>query len=239
MPESPPAKVKGHGRTLAARRERASEVIARLRSRYPDAKCGLDFSTPEELLVATILSAQCTDAMVNSVTPELFRRYPVPSGAASAGLHELQSIVKPCGYYRQKSRFVRDACSMLMDRYGGKVPKSIGELTTLPGVARKTANVVLSVAFGINEGVAVDTHVARLSIRLGLSAARTPQHIEADLMKTVGRDEWGDLTTLLIAHGRAVCGARKPLCPECVLNSICPSAYKAKAGKAQRRQAKG
>ncbi len=214
------------GKALRARTERASAVLSLLSTDYPDARCALEFSSPEELLVATILSAQCTDSMVNRVTPVLFRRFPVPYALADAPLVEVQSIIKQCGYYRQKARFIRDSCRMIVREKNGRVPKSLEELTQLPGVARKTANVVLSVAFGINEGVAVDTHVARLSRRLGLTRNTDPGKIERDLMKIVGRVEWGMLTTLLIAHGRAVCHARKAECGRCSLSSICPSAFK-------------
>ncbi len=224
------------GRTLRDRMERASAVLSLLSTDYPDARCALDFSSPEELLVATILSAQCTDSMVNRVTPVLFRRFPVPNALADATLAEVQSIIKQCGYYRQKARFIRDSCRMLVRKNNGRVPKSLEELIQLPGVARKTANVVLSVAFGINEGIAVDTHVARLSSRLGLTRNTDPGRIEIDLMKIVGRVEWGKLTTLLIAHGRAVCHARKPECGSCSLSGICPSAFKVRARGAKKAE---
>lgn len=209
-----------------AKQLRAAAIMAILSVEYPDAKCALNFSSPEELLVATILSAQCTDNMVNRVTPALFRQFPVPEGLAGASLPEIQKIIKPCGYYRQKSKFVRESCRKLLKDFGGRAPRSIEELTTLPGVARKTANVVLSVAFDINQGVAVDTHVARLSRRLGLARSSAPPRIEIELMKAVPQKEWGLLTTLLIAHGRAVCTARKPDCGNCCLNAICPSAFR-------------
>ncbi len=211
---------------LSVRRKRAREVLSLLGADYPAAKCALDFGSPEELLVATVLSAQCTDAMVNRVTPELFRRFAVPEGLAHAPLREIQSIIRQCGYYRQKSKFIRGACSELVSHHGGKVPRSLEELVLLPGVARKTANVVLSVAFDINEGVAVDTHVARLSRRLGLSRSNDPVGIEKDLMRVAERADWGKLTTLLIAHGRAVCTARKPACTSCSLKGVCPSAFR-------------
>jgi len=191
---------------------------------YPDAACALNFRSPEELLVATILSAQCTDAMVNRVTPSLFAAYPVPEGLASAPLHKIERLIRSCGYYRQKARNIKGTCTMLCEKYGGKVPHDMEELLLLPGVARKTANVVLSVAFGINEGIAVDTHVKRLSRRLRLTANSDPAKIERDLMKLVKRKEWGDLTNLMIAHGRKICTARKPACDACVLNDVCPSA---------------
>lgn len=235
MEESLPAgkTVAGHGpgKALKARMDRASAVLSLLSNEYPDARCALDFNSPEELLVATILSAQCTDSMVNRVTPVLFSRFPVPYALADAPLIEVQSIIKQCGYYRQKARFIRESCRVLVRENEGSVPRSLDELTKLPGVARKTANVVLSVAFGINEGVAVDTHVARLSRRLGLTRNADPGKIERDLMRIVGRGDWGMLTTLLIAHGRAVCHARKPECERCSLSNICPSAFKVGTGR--------
>lgn len=220
----PHARMKRGGAT--ARQERARAVLERLTSDYPDARCALNFTSPEELLVATILSAQCTDSMVNSVTPALFHRFPVPDKLAAGTLQEIQSIIRPCGFYRQKSRYIRESCRRVVESFSGRVPHSLQELLTLPGVARKTANVVLSVAFDINEGIAVDTHVARLSRRLGLARSRAPDKIERDLMKIVESKEWGKFTTLLIAHGRAVCSARRPACAECSLRDICPSAFK-------------
>jgi endonuclease-3 len=197
-----------------------------LKNCYPDAKCELNFSSPEELLIATILSAQSTDRTVNSVTRALFSRFPVPAGLAKAKLSEIERIIRPCGYYRQKARSIRETAAALFERYHGTVPPRMEDLLTLRGVARKTANVVLSVAFGINEGVAVDTHVARLSGRLGLSSASRPEAIEKDLMTAVARDEWGNFTTLLITHGRSVCNARKPHCSLCGIDSLCPSAFR-------------
>lgn len=210
---------------LVQRREKGQQVLQLLGKSYPDAKCALDFSTPEELLVATILSAQCTDSMVNSVTPELFRRFPVPDGLAKGKLNEIQAIIRPCGYFRQKSKYIKGTCGKIATEHSGSVPRTMEDLTHLPGVARKTANVVLSVAFDINEGIAVDTHVARLSRRLGLAGSSDPVKVERELMRVVDRSNWGDLTTLLIAHGREVCSARKPQCSACTLSSMCPSAY--------------
>lgn len=211
---------------LDDRRERAVEVLLRLRSSYPDARCSLNFSTPEELLVATILSAQCTDSMVNSVTPALFRKFPVPEGLAKGNLTEIEGIIRPCGYFRQKAKYIRGTCREIVGGHSGRVPRSLHELTLLPGVARKTANVLLSVAFNINEGIAVDTHVARLSRRLKLAGSKDPVKMERELMRVVDSKDWGELTTLLIAHGREVCSARKPNCVSCVLSGLCPSAFK-------------
>lgn len=209
----------------ALRSRKAAEIISILNSTYPDAKCALNFGSPEELLIATILSAQCTDNMVNSVTPELFRRFPVPDGLAAGSLAEIQRIIRPCGYYRQKSKYVRDTCRKIVEQHSGIVPRSIEELIMLPGVARKTANVVLSVAFDINDGIAVDTHVARLSRRIGLARSMSPEKIERELMGIVDRTNWGRFTTLLIAHGRAVCTARKPGCGVCAISALCKSAF--------------
>ncbi len=212
--------------SLRRRSARAALIIEALRKNYPDARCALDFNTPAELLIATILSAQSTDRVVNSVTPELFSRFPVPEMLSKAELAEIEQIVRPCGYYRQKARSIKETATVLSSRYNGRVPASMRDLLTLRGVARKTANVVLSVAFGINEGVAVDTHVARLSRRLRLTAAMRPEVIEKDLMTEIPNSEWGDFTTLLIAHGRAVCSARRPRCSVCCISGLCPSAFR-------------
>ena len=212
--------------SLRKRSARAALILKALRSNYPDAKCELHFSTPEELLIATILSAQSTDKTVNSVTPELFSRFPVPAVLAKTRLSEIERVIRPCGYYRQKARSIRESAAMLSSRYNGHVPANMVDLLALRGVARKTANVVLSVAFDINEGIAVDTHVARLSARLGLSTAKRPDIIEKNLMATISNREWGNFTTLLIAHGRSVCKARKPQCSACCISELCPSAFK-------------
>ncbi len=206
-------------------RSRARSILSVLKRKYPDARCALNFSTPEELLVATILSAQCTDNAVNRVTANLFSSYSVPAGLAGAELSDIRKIVKPCGYYRQKSRYIREACRLIVRNYNGGVPRTMEGLLELPGVARKTANVVLSVAFGINEGIAVDTHVLRLSVRLGLVTVKNATAAERQLMEIVDTKHWGDFTTLLIAHGRTICRARKPLCASCALNKLCPSAF--------------
>ena len=216
-------------RGAESRRKRSSRValiLSTLKRNYPDAKCELNFTTPEELLIATILSAQSTDRTVNSVTQELFSRLPVPGVLARTKLSEIERLIRPCGYYRQKARSIRETAAALSSRYDGHVPARMEDLLTLRGVARKTANVVLSVAFGINEGVAVDTHVARLSRRLGLSEATGTDIIEKDLMAAIPNREWGNFTTLLIAHGRKVCNARKPRCSACCISSLCPSAFR-------------
>lgn len=208
--------------------ERARLILERLIASYPDAKCALNFKSPEELLVATILSAQCTDAMVNRITPSLFATFPVPEGLAAAPLRSIERIIRPCGYFRQKAKYIKGCCRMLIERFGGKVPMSMSDLLQLPGVARKTANVVLSVGFSINEGVAVDTHVARISKRLGLVSSTRPDKIEEQLMHLYPREQWGKITDVMIAHGRAVCSARKPMCDVCPVEELCPSSI---AGK--------
>jgi endonuclease-3 len=185
---------------------------------------GINFTTPLELLVATILSAQYTDERVNMVTPHVFARYRTPQDYASADPTELEAIIHSCGFYRNKAKNIQGAARALVERFGGAVPDTLEELVTLPGVARKTANVVLAHAFGKNEGIAVDTHVQRLSRRLGFTQQIDPAKIEADLMAICPRDQWGRLSDLLIWHGRRVCFARRPNCSECVLNDICPSA---------------
>lgn len=210
-PASPPA-------------ERLPEIIRRLRQAHPDARCALDHRNAFELLVATILSAQCTDERVNQVTPALFARYPTPAAMAAADRAELEEAIRPTGFYRNKARHIQEAAQRIAHDFGGEVPASMEALTTLPGVARKTANVVLGVAYGLAEGIVVDTHVARLANRLGLSRQTDPNKIEQDLMAITPREEWIDLAHLLIFHGRRVCTARKPDCPNCVLNDLCPSA---------------
>lgn len=207
-----------------ASKRRAIEVLERLLPLYGHLTTGLRFNNPLELLVATILSAQCTDERVNMVTPALFARYPGVSDYAEAGQEELEVLVHSCGFFRAKARNIRGMATTVRDRFGGRVPANMAELTTLPGVARKTANVVLSHAFGRNEGIAVDTHVQRLARRLGFSAETDPVKIEADLMRLIPRSRWGETSDLLIWHGRTICYARSPHCDECVLVGICPSA---------------
>jgi endonuclease-3 len=193
---------------------------------YPDAKTELHHENAFELLCATILSAQCTDARVNLVTPYLFVRYPTPEALAAASRDELEQIIKPTGFFRNKSKSLIGMAQAVVADHGGQIPRTMAELRTLPGVGRKTANVVLGNAYGINEGVTVDTHVARLSRRLGLTRHEDPVKIELDLMPLFRRKDWALLSHLLIYHGRRVCIARRPRCEECVLNDICPPAFR-------------
>lgn len=205
-------------------RKRTQEVLARLDPLYADLTTGLRAQCPLELLVATILSAQCTDARVNMVTPALFARYGTAGDYANADQEELEGIIHSCGFYRNKAKNILAMARELLDRFEGEVPASMADLVTLPGVARKTANVVLSHAFGKNEGIAVDTHVQRLSQRLGLTRESDPLKIESDLMRSVPRTQWGRMSDVLIWHGRLICSARAPKCGTCVLADICPSA---------------
>lgn len=204
--------------------ERMGEIIRLLREAHPDACCELNYENPLQLLVATILSAQCTDERVNKVTPALFERYPTAADFAGADRTELEEMVRSTGFYRNKAGNIQEACSRIVHTYGGDVPDTMDELLTLKGVARKTGNVVLGVAYGIADGVVVDTHVKRLSNRLGLTEQTTPEKIEKDLMALAPREDWIDLSHLLIFHGRRVCNARKPDCANCTLSPLCPSA---------------
>jgi endonuclease-3 len=207
-----------------ARRQRTAEILARLRREHPDAHTALDHRDAFQLLVATILSAQCTDKRVNEVTPALFRRFPTPRELAGASLAELEELVRTTGFYHNKARALLGLGQALVTEHGGKVPATMEELRRLPGVGRKTANVVLGNAFGQNVGVVVDTHVQRLSRRLGLTAETDPEKIERDLMDLVPQRDWTLWSNLLIAHGRKVCQARRPLCASCVVADLCPSA---------------
>lgn len=204
--------------------QRIRPIIARLRRRYPEAKCALDHQNPLELLVATILSAQCTDARVNLVTKDLFARYRTAVDYANAIPAVFEQEIKSTGFFRNKTRSILAMAQALMERHGGRVPNTMAELTALPGVGRKTANVVLGTAFGINEGVVVDTHVSRIANRLQLTRQHDPVKVEQDLMKLVPRKEWSDFSHLLIHHGRQICEARKPKCEMCPVNDLCPSA---------------
>ncbi len=201
---------------------RANEILIRLKRLYPDAVCSLNYETPVQLLVAVILSAQCTDERVNMVTPELFRRFPTAHDLANADLEELMELIKSTGFYRNKAKHIQGACRMILEKFGGQVPQLMEDLLQLPGVARKTANVVLAHAFGINAGVTVDTHVKRLSRRLGLTKHEDPLKIERDLMNLLPQPDWENWSIRLIYHGRAVCNARKPLCEQCALADLCP-----------------
>jgi endonuclease III len=202
----------------------SAEILTVLKGLYPDARCALDYKDAYQLLCATILSAQCTDARVNMVTPSLFARYPSPSELARAEPSEVEEIIKSTGFFRNKTRSLIGMAQALVADYGGEVPWTMDELRRLPGVGRKTANVILGNAYGINEGVTVDTHVTRLSGLLGLSREKDPVKIEQELMHLFPQEDWGLLSHLLIFHGRQVCIARRPRCGECVLSHLCPSA---------------
>ena len=203
---------------------RVGKIIQKLRAIYPKPKTALDFGTPHQLMVGTILSAQCTDVRVNQVTPALFSKYPTVESFARAKQEELEVDIRPTGFFRNKAKSIIGNAQALLERHNGTVPKTIEELTALPGVGRKTANCVLGAVYGINSGIVVDTHVIRLSQRLGLSRNANPEKIERDLMMIVPQHDWYDFSNLLILHGREICGARKPECPSCSLRRICPSA---------------
>jgi endonuclease-3 len=204
---------------------RLPKILAILKRTYPDAKCSLDYRNPLELIVATILSAQCTDVRVNKVTPALFAKYPSAADYAAARPEELERDIQSTGFYRNKAKSIRAMAAALVEKHQGKVPPTMEDLTALAGVGRKTANVVLGNAFDRNEGIVVDTHVARLSERLGLTKHTDPVKIERDLMELVPRKEWTLWAHLLIQHGRAICTARKPACDVCPLAQLCPSAH--------------
>ncbi len=204
----------------------ADVVVSRLKAEYPGATTELNWTNPLELLVATILSAQTTDVRVNQVTRSLFEKYRTARDYAEADPAELEEDIRPTGFYRNKAKALQGMARALLERHGGEVPKTMEDLVALPGVGRKTANVVLGNAFGVDEGIVVDTHVRRLSNRLGLSAERDPEKIERDLMRVVPKEDWTVFSHLLILHGRRVCKARRPDCPNCVLNDVCPSAFR-------------
>ncbi len=205
-----------------AEKRHAARIARLLAKHYPDARCSLDFQSPLELLVATILSAQCTDERVNLVTKTLFRKYPTVAHYARAGLPQLQRDIKSTGFFRNKAKSIKNCCRDLLEQYDGQVPDDIEQLVLLPGIGRKTANVVLGTAYGTASGVVVDTHVARITRRLGLTAEKTPEKIERDLIGLFAKKEWIVLSHRLIQHGRRVCTARKPKCDECPLESLCP-----------------
>jgi len=209
-----------------ARAARAQRIMAGLEATYPNAHCELDYSNPLELLIATILSAQCTDRQVNIVTPDLFKKYRTAADYANAPLIELETAIRRIGLFRNKAKSIKAACQTLVEKYGGEVPRTMEELTDLSGVGRKTANVVLGNAFGINVGIVVDTHVARLSHRLGLSSHSAPEKIEKDLQTLTPRKDWTNLSHWLIWHGRRRCFARSPDCPGCEIKSDCPTGQK-------------
>lgn len=213
-------------RKLSANQQRALELLIRLKRLYPDATCSLNYQTVVQLLVATILSAQCTDERVNQVTPALFTRFPDAQALANADIAEIETLIRSTGFYRNKAKHIQGACQRIITVYGGEVPNVMEDLLTLPGVARKTANVVLAHGYGINMGVTVDTHVKRLSYRLGLTKATEPIKIERDLMRLLPQPDWENWSIRLIYHGRAICNARKPLCEQCDLADLCPTAPK-------------
>ena len=203
-------------------KKHAAEITRLLRRAYPDAKCSLSFTNPLELLVATVLSAQCTDERVNIVTKDLFRKYRTTADYARAPIAELERDIQSTGFFRNKAKSIQNCCRLLAEQYDGQVPQNMEQLVELPGIGRKTANVILGTAFAIASGVVVDTHVTRLSQRMGLSKNKDPEKIERDLMAVVPAKEWVALAHRMIQHGRKVCMARKPKCDECVLNSVCP-----------------
>lgn len=205
------------------KKKRTAEIIKRLKKAYPDAHCALNHTNPFELLIATILSAQCTDVQVNIVTANLFRKYRGPQDFISVSQEELEHDIRSIGFFRSKAKNIQAASKRLLEVYGGEVPRTMEDVTSLAGAGRKTANVVLGNAFGIASGVVVDTHVSRLSQRLGITNQKTPEKIEKDLEKLVPKNDWVMFSHWLIFHGRQVCKARKPLCTECVLADICPS----------------
>ncbi len=207
--------------TRAAQGARAREVLDRLMRAYPDACCSLDFQNPLQLLVATILAAQCTDERVNRTTPALFKRYKTAGDYANAQDEELQEAIRSCGFYRQKAKTIKAACQTIVDKFGGKVPGSMEELLQLNGVGRKTANVLLGECFG-TPGIIVDTHCKRVSARLGFTRNGDPAKIEQDLMRIFPQERWTDLSHCLVFHGRAICHARAPRCSQCCLRDLCP-----------------
>jgi len=204
-------------------KKRVLKILDLLEKEHPDARIALKFSNPLELLVATILAAQCTDERVNQVTRSLFKKYRSAEDYARADLATLEQDIKPTGFYRKKAQRLKEVCQILVEKFNSEVPRTMEDLLSLPGVARKTANIVLSNAYGVNEGIIVDTHVLRLAKRLGLTQSKTREKIERDLMEIVPREKWGRFADLLIFHGRRVCNARKPKCEICVLKDLCPS----------------
>lgn len=203
--------------------ERVAEILKRLDEAYPEAVCALDHKSPWELLVATILSAQCTDVRVNMVTPALFKRFPTPEAMGKAKLPELEELIKTTGFYRNKAKSLQGAGKAVVERFGGKIPQTLAELITIPGAARKTANVVLGVSYGKAEGVVVDTHVFRIARRLELAKGDTPQAVEQELMQAIPQDRWISFSHQVIHHGRQVCIARNPKCDKCNLEQVCNS----------------
>lgn len=207
---------------ISSPQKRALALLDRLKVLYPSATCTLNYETPVQLLVATILSAQCTDERVNKVTPDLFARFPDAETMAKANREEIETLIRSTGFYRNKAKNIQGACEMIVSDFQGKVPDTMEDLLKLPGVARKTANVVLAHAYGVNAGVTVDTHVKRLSHRLGLTEHNDPKRIEKDLMALLPQPDWENWSIRLIYHGRAVCKAKQPLCEVCTLADLCP-----------------
>jgi endonuclease III len=220
-------------------KERVERIIEKLKQTYPSAHCELDFDTPLQLLVATILSAQCTDKRVNLVTPSIFRAYPTAQDLAAVSQQELEQAIKSTGFYRNKAKNLRAMAKVLVEKYGGDVPRAMEELTELPGVGRKTANVVLGNAFALAEGIVVDTHVARLAKRFKLTKSEDAQRIETDLMRLVAKTHWTDFSHWLIWHGRRRCYARNPDCLNCELDTVCPSYGKFIKAARRSRNARG
>jgi len=216
------SRAKSASSPTAARKQAAGKVLRRLQADYPDAQCALVHRSPFELLVATILSAQCTDERVNIVTKDLFRKYQGPADFATAPLQDIEMAVKSTGFFRNKAKSIKAASTELLEKHNGKVPQDLDALVALAGVGRKTANVVLGTAFGIPTGVVVDTHVGRLSRRLGLTKETDPVKAERDLMELLPKKEWINFSHRMIHHGRQICNARKPLCDECSMNKFCP-----------------
>jgi endonuclease-3 len=206
-------------------KERMAKIIELLSSQYPVAKTALEYRTPLQLLIATILSAQCTDKKVNEVTETLFEKYKTPEDFANADLRKLEKEIRPTGFYHNKARNIKNCCKVLIEKFNSTVPRTMDEMLELPGVARKTANIVLSNVYGVIVGIAVDTHVFRLSQRLGFTKNKVQDKIEKDLMALVPQQEWARITDLLIAHGRSTCTAKKPNCAGCIINQLCPSAF--------------
>jgi endonuclease-3 len=204
---------------------RAAKIIQLLEEQYPNAEIALEYANPLELLISTILSAQATDEQINAITPKLFKKYKTPEDFANADVKELEQYIKSSGFYHNKAKNIQNCCKTLVEKFHSKIPQTMDELLELPGVGRKTANIVLANAFGVVQGIAVDTHVGRLAQRLGLSDKSDPNKIEQDLMQLVPKDRWMRIADLLIFHGRNVCTAKKPNCAGCVLNKICPCAF--------------
>ena len=207
-------------------KQRARTIVKKLRTAYPQPKTALEFVNPLQLLIATILSAQCTDEQVNKVTPGLFAKYPTAADFAGANPRELERDIYSTGFYKNKARNIIACCREIIDKHAGVVPNSMDQLVQLPGVGRKTANCVLGGAFGVQSGIVVDTHVMRLAARMGLTRQKDPVKVERDLMVLVPRSDWYDFSNTMILHGRNICDARKPDCPECIVSSVCPSAKK-------------